>query len=372
MIEITEVQNKIERQEFVDLAYSIYKNDDNWVPPLRFNLLGILKSLSKPLSANDPSTLFLAREGGKLLGRICVGIDPALNEAMGTREGYISLFECVDSYAVAECLFDRAAEWLRERGMGMMKGPISPTNDDNDRALLVEGFDGPPYLMNPYNPPYYPIFFDKYGFAKDADFYAFHIDLKLYPIDLYQETISRAMKRFSVHIDRVSFFKLDRDIADIKTIMDQAWPEDWADMLPPSQEELLQMSRKLRWVTAMDGMLIARSGDRPVGFVISMPDYNQAIKPMQGRLWPWGIFKFLWYQRKIKAGRIMVLFVIPEFRRKVVAEALFYKLITTGKKLRYIEAEASIIGEENRVMMQTVQAIGGKKYRAYRTYKKEL
>ncbi|MEN6351315.1 MAG: hypothetical protein ABFD08_18235 [Syntrophomonas sp.] len=372
MIETMEVQGKQDLRQFMELADRIYHNDHNWVPPLRFLLRSTIRHLCKPRNEVEPSTLFLAREGNDVLGRICVGIDHSLNDVMDTRAGYISLFECVDSYEVAERLFDKAAEWLRERGICMMRGPISPANSDDCRALLVEGFDGPPFLMNPYNPAYYPRFFDQYGFEKETDFYAFHIDLKRYPVDLYQTAVSRAMIRFSVRIDKVSFIKLERDITDIKTIIDQAWPDDWADMLPPSREDLLQMSKKQRWVSTMDGMLIARSGDRPVGFIISMPDYNQAIKPMQGRILPWGIFKFLWYQRKITAGRVMVLFVVPEFRRKVVAEALFCKLIATGRSRRYLEAEASIIGEHNRVMLQTVQAIGGEKYRTYRIYKKNL
>lgn len=373
MIEITEVQGKQDLGKFIDLAYSIYHNDNNWVPPLRFSLHNTIKRLCKPQSAIDPSMLFLAWEDNKVVGRICVGIDDSLNNAMNTREGYISLFECLDSYEVAEGLFDKAAEWLRERGICMMRGPMSPSNNDDDcRALLVEGFDGSPYLMNPYNPAYYPAFFDQYGFEKETDFYAFHIDVKRYPAGLYQATIDRAMKKFSVQIDKVRFFNVEKDIKDIKTIMDLTWPDDWIDMLPPAEEELLKMSKKLRWVSKRYGMLIARSGKRPVGFIISVPDYNRAIKPMQGRILPWGVFKFLWYQRKITAGRIMVLFVIPEFQRKVVAEALFYKLIAVGKRHRYLEAEASIIGERNRIMLQTVEAIGGEKYRTYRIYKKDL
>lgn len=371
-MEIWEVQKPEDLRRFADLGDVIYRNDPNWVAPIKLLERSIVKGFHRPLDASSPSTLFLARDSSGICGRIGVGIDNALNAAMGTREGFMTLFECVNDYAVAEGLFSRAAQWLRERGMDIVRGPVSKTGDDNYRGLLIEGFDGPPYIMNPYNPAYYPVFFDRYGFEKDADFFAFHIDLTRYPADLYKATINRAMQRFSVCIDRVSFFRLEHDITDIKTIIDEAWPDDWDDLLPPSREDLLGMSKMLRWIMPMDGMLIARSGGRPVGFVISMPDYNQAIQPLQGRLLPWGILKFLWYKRRINAGRIMVLFVVPEFRRKVVAEALFHRLIATGKNLRYSKAEASVIGERNRVMMQTVQAIGGQKYRTYRTYKKEL
>jgi len=372
LLEIKEVTRPEELRQFADLADIIYKNDPNWVAPIQLLERAIIKGFNKPQNPQNPSTLLLAREGKNLRGRIGVGIDSALNQSMGTREGYITLFECVNDYPTAEALFDRATGWLRERGMDLVRGPNSKTGDDNYRGLLIEGFDGPPYFMNPYNPDYYPEFFDRYGFTKDADFFAFHIDLARYPADLYGETIKKAMQRFAVRIDKVGFFRLERDITDIKTVIDESWPEDWDDLLPPSREDLLFMSKKLRWIMPMDGMLIARSGDRPVGFVIAMPDYNQALKPLNGRLLPGGILKFLWYKRKITAARIMVLFVVPEFRRKVVAEALFHRLIAAGKGQRYTRAEASVIGEKNQVMMQTVQAVGGRPYRTYRTYKKEL
>ena len=372
MLEVIEVNGKQGLQQFIDVAHTIYRNDSNWVPPLKFSLMNTLQGKDSSLLANGPHSFFLARDGDHILGRICTGIDEKLNCAKDSQEGYITLFECINSFPAAAALFDRAAQWLQERGMCMMKGPVSYTDGDDYRGLLVEGFDGPPVLMNPYNPDYYPDLFEKYGFKKHTDLYAFHVDLKQYNEQLYRQFISRAMKRFAVNIDRISFFKTNRDVADIKEILDIALPREWPDLIPPSLEEIQQMVRKLRWVALRDGILIARSNGRPVGFVIGLPDYNQAIKPMQGQLLPFGIFRFLRYKRKINSGRISALFVIPAFRRKVVAEALFCSLISAAKKRGYIEAEGSTIGEENRVMLQTVQAMGGRQYRTYRIYKKEL
>lgn len=374
MVKVVEVQGKKDLQKFVDLPYAIYRDDPNWVAPLRFYLLGTLKALLDPPHGNARHSCFLAHEGPELLGRIAVGIDQETNTARGAREGYISLFECVNSYAAAGALFDRAAEWLKDRGMNLIKGPNSINNTDECRGLLVQGFDGPPAFLNSYNPAYYSDFFDQYGFEKHTDLYSFHVNMKHYNPSLFKESIERAMKRFSVRIDPVSFWGIDHQITDIKAVLDLAWPKEWPDMVPDSipLQELRKIARKLRWVADMDGIMIARSGDRPVGFVMAFPDYNRAIKHMNGRLTPGGMLKFLWFKRKIRTARIYALFVIPEFRRKVVTEALFYRLMAEGKKYRFVEAEGSIVGEENRVMLQTAEALGGKKYRTYRVYKKEL
>lgn len=372
MLEVIEVNGKHGLRQFIDVAHTIYRNDSNWVPPLEFFLLKTLQSKDNSLFANGPHSFFLARDGDQILGRICTGIDEKLNCAKDFQEGYITLFECVNSYTAAAALFDQAVQWLREKGMRLVKGPVSYTDGDDYRGLLVEGFDGPPVLMNPYNPDYYPDLFEQYGFKKHTDLYAYHVELKQYNVQLYEQFLNRAMKRFAVHIDRISFLNINRDAADIKEILDAALPKEWPDLIPPSLVEIQQMVRQLRWVALRDGVLIARSNGRPVGFVIGLPDYNQAIKPMQGKLFPFGIFQFLWNKRKINSGRISALFVVPEFRRKVVVEALFYRLISAAKKRNYIEAEGSTIGEENQIMRQTVQSMGGEHYRTYRLYKKEL
>ncbi len=372
MIEIIEVSGKKGLLQFIDMAWDIYRYDRNWVPPLRLDLLNTLLGKSNPLFMNGSHSFFLAREGDRLLGRICVGIDQKLNSAKGYREGYISLFECVHSYEAAESLFGQASQWLRERGMETMKGPISPTNGDDYRGLLVQGFDGPPVLMNSYNPPYYPDFFDRYGFEIHNDFYAFYVDVQRYNMDIFKKALNRMLQRFEVDIRKVSFFNIDRDMADIKRVFDEAMPEEWPDLVPLSLEELQQMGRKLRWMVVRDGILIARCGKRPVGFIFAQPDYNQVFRHMNGRLFPLGIFKFLWYQRKIDGSRIFGLYVVPDFQRKAVPAALLCRLMETAQKRGYTKTECSTIGQENRVMWQTVEAAGAKKYRTYRMYQKEL
>lgn len=370
-MEIIEIQGKRGLRRFIDMAWDIYRNDVNWVPPLRYDLLNTLQGKGNPMLKNGPHAFFLAMEGNRPVGRICVGIDPKLNAAKNRREGYITLFESIESFPVARSLFDRAAGWLAGKGMTVIRGPISPTNGDDYRGLLVEGFDGPPVLMNSYNPPYYQRFFEEYGFSKHTDLYAYYLDLAPFDREMI-EPFYEAMSKFNYRIDKFDFRQIHRDMADIKQILDEAMPAGWEDLTPPTLEELLETGKKLRWLAEADGILIARSGERPVGFVIALPDYNTVLKQMNGRLFPFGFLKFLRYRRKIKGARIFVLFVIPEFRGKAATYALLFHLIEAAKKRSYTYAEGSTIGEENTFMRNAIEAIIEKPYRTYRIYKKNL
>lgn len=330
-----------------------------------------VERLRNPTDTKAPSTLFLAKDNARVVGRICVGINPSLNEAMNIKEGYFTLFECENSYATAKKLLLQGSAWLGERGIATVRGPETYTQDDNHRGLLVQGFETPPYLGTTYNPPYYQDFFTRFGFVKERDFFAYHLDLTRYPLELHEGVVKRAKERFGVQVRPIGFFTMNKDIADIKTILDRAWPEDWNDLLPPSTDELQKMGKALRFAPR-DGILIARVNKEPVGFVLSLPDFNQVLCQKGGPLFSSGILRYLYYRKRITRGRIMALFVVPAFRKKIVAEVLFFTLLAHARKKRIKEAEASIIGETNTVMRQTVENLGGRPYRTYRIYQKNL
>lgn len=370
-MEIVEIKDKKGFRRFIGLAWELYRGDDNWVPPLRFDLLNTLRGKGNPMLRDGDHAFFLALEGNRPVGRICVGIDPRLNEAKNRCEGYITLFESIESFETAGLLFDRAAGWLRKRGMTSVKGPISPTNGDDYRGLLVKGFDGPPVLMNSYNPPYYQRFFEEYGFYKHLDLYAYHLDLTQFDSEMFSP-FQEVMQKHDYRIDCMDFSNLRRDMTDIKQILDEAMPGEWEDIITPTLDELMESGKKLKLLGEAEGILIARSGGRPVGFVIALPDYNSVLKEMNGSLFPLGVFKFLRYRRKIRGARVLVQFTIPEFRKKNVALALLFRLIDIGKRRGYTYAEGSTIGEDNLLARSAIEIFVEKPYRIYRIYKKNL
>jgi len=372
MIEIIEIKSKKDLKKFIDLPWDLYKEDSNWVPPLKNSLYKILSGENNPLFMNGIHTFFLAIKEGIPVGRILVGINGKLNNLKNKKEGYISLFESVEDEEVAFSLLNNATSWLKSRLINKVIGPVSPTNGDDSRGLLVKGFDGPPVLMNSYNPKYYSDFFEKYGFTKNMDLYAYSFDPKTAPVERYGRIVEYAMKKYDFRVDKFNMKDLEKEIQDMKTVMDLAMPQSWEHLTPPSLEEITAEVNELKSFADPNLLYMARSGDSPIGFVIALPDYNQVLQKLNGKLLPFGIFKYLWYKRKITGARVFAQFVIPKFRNKAVNGAIFHKLMVESRKRGYTYGEGSTIGEMNMESIRSVEGAGGKLYRIYRLYKLDI
>ncbi len=397
-IQVRPVSSKREKGLFVRLSWRLYRGDPNWVPPLLSDIHATVWGAGSWFQKAGPSQVFLAwpvrpvgrgsSGRGAPVGRIAVVIDRRLNERKGTKLAHLTLFETIEDYDVAEALFDAACSWARDQGMEDIRGPISPSNGDDYRALLVEGFDSPPVLMDSYNPPFYMDFFERYGFVKEADLWAFHYDIKNIP-DRFERLADYAMRKFHFRVDPVDLSQMEREVRAIKEILDQAIPEEWYDMVPPTLDEVREMGMKLKPLAVPDFILIARAVEkagapqtgkgavpdalgRPIGFLVGMPNYNQALKHLNGRLFPLGWLKFMWYRRRIDSGRIFILFVTPEYRKKGVTGAMFMKCLLAGKRLGYRWGEGSTIGETNTFMVRDAEGAGGRHYKTYRMYRRQL
>lgn len=373
MIEIIEINDKNGLKKFVDVAFEIYKEDEFFVPPLKSDLVNTLLGKDNPLFMNGEHTFFIAYKDRKPVGRILTGINESLNDKKDAQDGYISLFESINDKEVAFKLFDKAVEWLKLRGKSVVKGPVSPTNGDDSRGLLVKGFDGPPVLMNSYNPEYYVKFFEDYGFVKHLDLFAYYHNVKTAEsMERHGKVVDLAMKRYNFNVQSINLKQLDKEVADIKAVMDIAMPEEWEDLVPPTLEEVKAEVSKLKPLADKDLIVIARSEGRPIGFGISLPDYNEVLKKLNGRLFPFGFIKFLWYRKKIKGFRIFVMFVIPEYRKKAVSAAMLYRIYRNGLEKGYEHAEGSTIGETNIPMRNDIERTGALNYRTYRLFRKDI
>jgi GNAT superfamily N-acetyltransferase len=373
MVEIAELKSKSELRKFIDLQWQLYMDDPYWVPPLKNDMLKTLLGKNNPLFENGEHAFFMAYFEDKPAARICVGINKSVNDKKNMKEGYISLFESINNREVAFAIFDRAVVWLKERGMNSIKGPLSPTNGDDYKGLLVQGFDGAPVLMNSYNPEYYVRFFEEYGFDKHLDLYAYYHDINsAVSIEKNRKLVEFAMKRYNFQVDTIDLKNLDKEARDVKEIMEIAMPEDWEELTPPTLEEVKAEISRLRQLADKDLITIARSEGKPIGFLVALPDYNQVLKKLNGSLFPFGFIKFLWYRRKITGLRIFGMFVVPEFRKKAVSGAMLYKCYENAIKNGYKYGEGSTIGETNHAMRNDIEKTGGLLYRTYRLYKKEI
>ncbi len=368
-LHIEEVISSKQQREFIKLPWKIYKDDPLWIPPLISDMKKTINSENNTLKTSGPFTMILARQNGKVVGRLLVAINEKLNKYKGIKQGYLSLFESINDFQVTEAMFDYAREWLKERGMDTIIGPLAPPNGDDCRGLVIDNFQDPAQVMNVYNPPYYPEFFQKYGFVKYLDYFAFHFDLTVGVPERYQRVAEYAQNKFKFRIDPIDLKNIEREMADVKKIIDLSMPDEWPDFYPPTDEEIEMIGETLKPVADPDFIFIARNEkDEPIGFSLAMPNYNEALKHLNGRLLPFGFLKFLWYKRKITSARIFVLFVIPEYRKKGVTGAIYLKSFESAIRKGYTFGEGSTIAEANPAMRRDAEGAGGKIYKTYRIY----
>ncbi|MBN2852294.1 MAG: N-acetyltransferase, partial [Clostridia bacterium] len=312
---IVEAKTRKQIMDFIKMPFKLYEDDPNWVAPLTMIMKKTLLGPNNPLFANGVHVLLLLKEGSKTVGRIVTGIDEKVNEEKNTKRGYIALFECIEDRQAAFMLLDASKKWLKDRGMTFIEGPCSPTNGDDYKGLLVEGFNMPPSLMCSYNPKYYVDYFEEYGFVFEKDLFAFYFESKAFPLDRFEKVVAYSQKKYNFRVDTVDKKKLDREIRDIHTILEKAVPESWVHFSIPSIEDIRKEANALLPFIDEDFVYIARSNidDAPLGVVVGCPNFNEVFQKMNGNIFPFGVFKFLYYKNKIKSLRMFVQFVVPEY-----------------------------------------------------------
>lgn len=372
-LRITECRTFFDHYRFFRLAHRLYRNDPNWVPPLLFELWQVLYPRYNSLLRLGPHAHLLAWRDGRVVGRLGVGIDQNLNAQKQKREGYLTLFEAERDYAIAEALFTAAERWLADHGMNAWTGPQSPSNGDDYRGLLIRGFDSPPVLMNSYNPPYYQEFFERFGFEKQFDRLAYRVDLTGGEPERFARLVETVQKRYGFHVDPVDLNRIHEEFADIKTVLDHSWPEEWPDMVPPTMEEIQAEADRLLPLVEPDLVYIARSNDgRPVGFSVMLPDYNQLVRRIRGRLFPFGWLTLLRQRHTIDAGRMFILMVDQDWHRKGVSAAIYHANYQAALRRGWKWGEGGTVHEFNRKMVADAEGAGGQLYKVYRIYRKEL
>lgn len=370
--EVRTVQTWRDRKAFVTLPWKIYRDDPNWIPPLLIDMYNTLDPKKNALLRLGPNRFFVVYKEGHPVGRIGVGIDRRLNEAKGVNLGYLTLFESIEDFDVARTLFDAGLNWLRLEGVETVTGPQSPSNGDDYRGLLIKGHDSAPVLLNSYNPQYYAGFFDQYGFIKDFDRNAYFFDISKGPPERLNRGVAMAQKRYGFKVRPINLKQLDKEVLVMKKILDQSMP-DWPDMIPPSMDELEAEVDKLKQLAVADFIIfIEGSEGEPAGFSVALPDYNQVLARMNGRLFPLGLLKFLWYRRKISGIRVFALFVTPYWRKRGVSAALYYHTMLNAYRMGYTYGEGSTIHEFNTKMNLELTKVGGDLYKIYRIYRLDL
>ncbi|MCX6097679.1 MAG: hypothetical protein NTZ77_04265 [Caldiserica bacterium] len=368
-----EVTTKRGLREFVEFPYRLYRGHHVWVPVLRSEMMAIVTGRAGFVLKDNLHAFFVTRdEQGRVVGRIAVLVDTKLSVAKGVHYGAFTLFDVVDDWDQAKALLDAGTGWLRSRGTHVVKGPVSPTNGDDYHGMLAMNFDDPPMMYTNYNHAYYNTFMQRYGFTVDIRLGAWRFDVRA--VSEYRENLIRkVMARYHYHVDNADMGNLEGTARDIKRILDEAMPAEWADLTPPSIEDVRIMVRDMKKFVQPEMVAIARTDEgRPIGLVASSADYNQVFRRMNGRLFPLGWLTFLLYRNRIDAGRALVMFVVPDYRFRGVPAAMFSKLFTWGRAHGYRVAEGSLLGEENVAAWREIEGAGGIRYKTWYLYQMVL
>jgi hypothetical protein len=361
---------------FLDVPQLVYANDPNWVQPLRSSIAKHFKP-DAPFLRYGKLQAFIATRTGKngteAVGRVVAAINQRLVDKEGQQVGLFGFFECIEEFEIAEGLLNIASDWLRQNGMTMVRGPIDLSTHINC-LFLVDGFDTGPMVMMPYNPPYYPEFVERAGWQKAKDAYSYLIELGPgLPATFkkgYDIAVKSGINFRTVHTKGGAFQK---DAESLYSLFNTTFSDNYSST-PRSLEEFLEEAQDLQQLVDPDVFLIAEHNGKAVGFWMGLPDYNMALKHVNGKLNWLGILKFLWYRRQIDQGRVLVVCSLPKYRRKMVPLGLIY-LGMVGALMKgkpYKRAEMGFVYEDNMPSRKLIESAGGQICKTYRIYEKPL
>ena len=374
-VAIREVKTPADRKRFVRMTYPLYADDPVWVAPLEMQTLEFLDPTRHPFLLHGSATQFLAERDGQVVGRILVSEDPCYQQRYETRTGHFGMFESIRDPAVSGALFDAAAAWHRQRGNTELVGPVDYSMN-YACGLLVDGFDTPPRLMMNHNPPWYGELFEAWGLRKEKDLWCWWFSDELTLGDKWKRRADWLVKRLNLTIRPFDKKHRHEEMEKLHHVYDAAFSENWG-FVQLSNEEFQFFGKQMMQIGDPGNVPIAEKDGKVIGFAITLPDMNEAIRPLRGRLTtcglPIGAIRFLWRIRRVKAGRMMVLVMLDEYRGKGIEQLLILETCRYGKEVRgYTGAELSWTLEDNHVINRTIETVGGHHYKTYRIYRSPL
>ncbi|HEY3250671.1 MAG TPA: hypothetical protein VGK25_06090 [Ignavibacteria bacterium] len=374
MVKISRVESELDRMNFIKLPWDIYRGDKYWVPPLIFDVRKNLDPKKNPFFKHAEMDLFLAEREGKVVGRIAAIKNDNHNNFHKDKAGFFGFFETIDDHEVSDLLLEKACEWCKEKGFDEILGPVNPSTND-ECGLLVDGFDSSPVFLMTYNPRHYQQKIEDFGFEKAKDLYAYRIPAEVINDSKIMNRLERMAKLIKQKSDvitrNIDMKNLESEVRKIEEIYNSAWETNWG-FVPLTTQEFDYMADSLKMVVDPDLVIFAEVNGKPAGFSLSLPDFNQVQKKMNGRLLPFGFIKLLLYKKRIDWLRVIIMGVKPEYQKRGIDSVFYLETIKMGNKNGYGGAEISWVLEDNMAMRMAAEKLGAKIYKTYRIYIKSL
>lgn len=369
-IEITRVTSKKDLKDFIKLPWKIYKNDPNWVPPLISQQKANFDKKKHPFFEHSEADFFIARKGKELVGTIVAILNNRHNKVHEENVGFFGFFETVQDYNVAEKLLDTVMDWAKSKKLDYIRGPENYSQNEVS-GLVVDGFDTPPVILMAHNPTYYKDFLEQYGFTKAMDMWAYCMDKDTQIPERLIKVVERIKARSDVTFRNINKKILNKEVEKVKYVYNHAWEKNWG-FVPLTDREIDHIADELKPIVDPDIVFFAEKDGEPIGFSLAAPDINQALQKINGRLFPFGIFKLLYHARKINRLRVIIMGVVKEYRNKGIDSVFYLDTYRKGVEKGYNWGEFSWILETNDPMNTALRNIGAKVYKTYRIYEKKV
>ncbi len=373
---IRAVTTSRDRNAFVDFAWEVYRDDPAWVPPLKSEVHALLDPGKNPWFGHGHAALFLAERNNRVVGRISAQIDDLVQIHMEPNLGQWGLIEALDG-DVAAALIAHAEQWLRDEGMTKALGPISISIWD-EAGLLIDGFDQPPMVMMGHHRPEYRAWIEAAGYSKAKDLYTYELDIRVDMVPLIDRLIKAGEKNPRIRIREVDKSKFDAEAAIILNLLNDAWSQNWG-YVPLTAAEIAYAGKKLKPIIYEDLVRIAEVDGEPAAFMITIPDVNEMIADLDGRLFPLGWAKLLWRLRNPRTRRVRVplMGVASKYQGTRLSAQLAFMLIEFTRRVCVEKygvhtGEFGWVLEDNQGMMSIAQLPGANINHTYRIYEKTL
>jgi hypothetical protein len=375
-ITIRPVEDAEDRKAFVDVAFTLNRDDPNWVPPLKTEVHSLIDPRTNPWFAHAEARFFLAEREGEPVGRISAQVDQEVLQYMGPGIGQWGMFEAADAQVAAE-LIARAEDFLRGRRMSVAQGPYSLSIWD-EPGLLVQGFDHPPTVMMGHNKTAYQGWIEAAGYKGVKELYTYELDITAPMPPLVQRIVSSGERNPRIAIRNVEKSRFDEEAALILGILNDAWSDNWG-FIPLSDEEIAYAGKKLKPIVFEDLIRVAEVDGEPVAFMMTLPDLNEFTRDLNGRLFPFGWAKLLWRLRnpQVKTMRVPLMGVVKRLQSTRLASQLAFMMIEFTRRdalARYgsTRGEFGWILQDNLGMRSIAETIEAHLNRVYRIYEKPL
>ncbi|WP_343520114.1 N-acetyltransferase [Sphingomonas sp.] len=375
------VTTKTDTRDFIELAYRLNRGDPNWVPPLRSEVAGTINPKKNGWFSHAVARLFLAEREGRTVGRISAHIDklalemPA-EQGFGPGTGFWGLFEAEDA-STARALINAAEDWLRSKGMTRAVGPISLSIWE-EPGLLIKGHDHAPTVMMGHHRPEYQGWIEAAGYEPAKQLVTYELDITQEFPPIVQRIVAMGEKSDRIRIRTVDKSRFEQEAATILAILNDAWSDNWG-FVPLTQPEIDDVGKKLKPIVFEDLIRIAELDGEPVAFMITLPDLNEAIAPLNGSLFPFGWAKLLWWLRKpqVRTMRVPLMGVVKRLQSSRMASQLAFMMIEYIRRAAISEYGASRgeigwILDDNQGMVAIADAIESRINRVYQIYAKPL